>query len=334
MTDTHQHPTQHIPARDVPVPPTVSREAQAVLSMGPQPVKPWPPLDDRDAVQAHIDEVVGQVPEGAEGPMVSSVYGSASTGVSCSTERIDAHGVGVWVATPEGVPAEDRRVYLALHGAWIYGGGEMARSGAVMTAGAMGAKTWVVDYRMPPHHPYPAPLDDCVSAYRALLEEHRPEDIIVGGVSGGGNLTVATLLRARDEGLPLPAAAVAVTPVLDLTQASDTQHTNRGVDRALDQDLEGIITLYSDGHDLRDPYLSPIFGDFAKGFPPTILTSGTRDFLLSDTVRLHRALLAAGVPAELHVWEAAPHFMFLGAAPEDHERAAQIRTFCERQWAK
>lgn len=62
-------------------------------------------------------------------------------------------------------------------------------------------------------------------------------------------------------------------------------------------------------------------------------TTGTRDFLLSDTVRLHRALLSAGVPAELHVWEAAPHFMFLGMAPEDHERAAQIRTFCEQRWA-
>jgi monoterpene epsilon-lactone hydrolase len=336
MTDIHQRPIQHIPARDIPVPRTVSKEAQAALSMGPQPSKPWPPLDDRDAVQAQIDEVVAQVPEGAEGAMVSGVYGFASTGVSCSTERIDARGVGVWVATPEGVTAEDRRVYLALHGAWIYGGGEMARSGAVVTAGAMGARTWVVDYRMPPHHPYPAPLDDCVSAYRALLEEHRPEDIIVGGVSAGGNLTVATLLRARDEGLPLPAAAVAVTPGTDLTRASDTHYTNMGVDPALNQgrDQEDIIALYTNGHDLRDPYVSPVFGDFAKGFPPTILTSGTRDFLLSDTVRLHRALLAAGVPAELHVWEAAPHYMFLGTAPEDHERGAQIRAFCERQWGK
>jgi monoterpene epsilon-lactone hydrolase len=93
------------------------------------------------------------------------------------------------------------------------------------------------------------------------------------------------------------------------------------------------MELYAGGHDRRDPYISPLFGDFSEGYPPTILTSGTRDRLLSDTVRMHRALRAAGVAADLHVWEAAGHGGFLGAAPEDADRTAEVRRFVDRHWA-
>ncbi|MFE2488254.1 alpha/beta hydrolase [Streptomyces mirabilis] len=331
---TSPHPPVTVPERQVPIPATLSEPAQAVMAMGnPLTPKPWPPLDDREAVQAYIAERDGLTPPGSAGPMVASCYGTADTGVPCETERIELDAVGVYQAVPQGVAADDRRVYLVIHGAWISGGGELARSGAAMTAGALGARTWAVDYRMPPFHPFPTPLDDCLTAYRALLEHHRPEDIIIGGMSGGANLTVATILRARDEGLPLPAAAVVNTPPIDLTKAGDTHHTSQGLDISYSADeLEIVFQLYTGGHDRTDPYVSPLFGDFTKGFPSTILTTGTRDFLLSDTVRLHRKLLAADVPAELHVWEGAPHFMFLGMAPEDHERAAQVRKFCERHW--
>ena len=328
------HPPTRVPAREIPIPATLSEAAQAVTAMGtPLTPKPWPVLEDREAVQAFIAERDGMVPEGAGGPMVASCYGTADAGVHCETERIELGDVGVYQAVPDGLGAEDRRVYLVIHGAWISGGGEVARQGAAMTAGSLGARTWAVDYRMPPFHPFPTPLDDCLTAYRALLKDHRPEEIIIGGMSGGANLTVATILRARDEGLPLPAAAVVNTPPIDLTKAGDTHQTSQGIDISYNEaELEIVFKLYTDGHDRLDPYVSPLFGDFTKGFPPTILTTGTRDFLLSDTVRLHRKLLTAGVPAELHVWEGAPHFMFLGMAPEDHERAAQVREFCERQW--
>ena len=92
----------------------------------------------------------------------------------------------------------------------------------------------------------------------------------------------------------------------------------------------GALLLYAGGHDLTDPYVSPVFGDFSPGFPPTLLASGTRDLLLSDTVRLHRALRAAHVTAELHVFEAAPHGFFRGQAPEDRELDREVRDFIER----
>jgi len=115
------------------------------------------------------------------------------------------------------------------------------------------------------------------------------------------------VLRARDEGLPVPAAVVLLTPAVDLTESGDSHQTNLGLDPLLPGSGRPAFLLYAAGQDLTHPYLSPLNGDFTKGFPPAILTTGTRDMLLSDTVRMHRALRTAGIPAELHVTEAAGH---------------------------
>ena len=127
----------------------------------------------------------------------------------------------------------------------------------------------------------------------------------------------------------MPAAAILLSPGTDLTCSGDTFQTNRGVDTVL-TDSEGIpLKLYAGGHDPTHPYLSPVNGDFSRGFPPTLLASGTRDVLLSDTVRLHRALRAADIRAELHVLEAAPHGFFRGTTPEDVELAREVRLFID-----
>ena len=127
--------------------------------------------------------------------------------------------------------------------------------------------TWAVDYRMPPLHPFPAGLDDCVAVFRKALEERAPADIFVGGGSAGGNLAAALILRAKDEGLPMPAALVLGTPEVDLTESGDSFHTNLGFDHVLSP-LMSVNLLYANGHDLTEPYLSPLFGDLT-GFPPT-----------------------------------------------------------------
>jgi acetyl esterase/lipase len=120
-----------------------------------------------------------------------------------------------------------------------------------------------------------------------------------------------------------------MTPCVDLTEASDSLQTNLGLDPLIRRSAKPAFDLYGDRHDLTNPYLSPLFGDFTKGFPPTILTTGTRDMLLSDTVRMHRALRAAGIPAELHVTEAGGHGGFFGMAPEDEAIAGEIRRFID-----
>jgi epsilon-lactone hydrolase len=221
-------------------------------------------------------------------------------------------------------------IYLDIHGgALILGGGELCR--LVSRAMALGRPmiTWSVDYRMPPTYPYPASLDDCCAVYRRLLEERSPKDIFVGGVSAGGNLAAALMLRAKDEGWPMPAGLVLRTPEVDLTESGDTFRTLNGIDNAL-QPLMRTNLLYANGADLADPYLSPLFGDL-RGFPPTYLQSGTRDLFLSNTVRMHRRLLAAGVEAELHVFEAMPHGGFGGGTPEDMDLAQSVLAFLERR---
>jgi epsilon-lactone hydrolase len=122
---------------------------------------------------------------------------------------------------------------------------------------------------------------------------------------------------------------VLLTPESDLTESGDTFETNRFIDVVLHDRLREAIALYADGHDLRDPYLSPVFGDFGRGFPPTLLISGTRDLFLSNTVLLHRALRRAGCDADPHVFEAMPHAFF--GTPEDAESLAEQIAFLDRK---
>jgi acetyl esterase/lipase len=179
---------------------------------------------------------------------------------------------------------------------------------------------------MPVDHPYPAALDDCMAVYRALLKEKKPEAIVVCGGSAGGNLAAALLLRARDEGLPMPAGALLMTPELDLTESGDSFNTLLGHDVVLTQRLMVMNLLYADGADLKHPYLSPLFGD-VSAFPPTLLQAGTRDIFLSNAVVMHRKLRKAGVRAELHVWEGMPHGGFDGTTPEDSEVGVEMKAF-------
>jgi acetyl esterase/lipase len=324
--DSSARPVLHVPAREIPVPASVSPEAQAVLAAGPAGppgADDYPPLDDHAAWRAYIAE---------KDEFILERFAAITAGAAI--EDLDVDGVPVYAAVPPpGVPDDDRRVYLDIHGgAWIQGRGAVCRAMAPAVAARIGARVWTVDYRMPPEHPYPAGLDDCLTVYRRLLEQRSPEEIAVGGASAGGNLAAALMLRVRDEGLPLPAAVVLSTPATDLTGAGDSWAANAGLDNLLTGEVRAPVELYAAGHDQREPYLSPLFGDLDKGFPPAILLSGTRDRLLSDTVRMHRALRAAGLPAELHVFEAAGHGMFLGTAPEDREHAAEIRRFLAVHW--
>lgn len=322
--DSVSFPVLRVPARDIPVPAHLSLPAQHMLANMRMSNPPWPPVDDKQAwrdLQAMMD---------AQGLQVLREIGARFEG---SSREIEAGGARVFEIVPAGLEGA-AEVFLDIHGgSLIWGGGESCRAMGTATAAMVRAKVWSVDYRLPPDHPYPAPLDDCVAAYRALLDQTPAAKIVVGGASAGGNLAAALVLRARDEGLPLPAAVVLNTPELDLTESGDSFNTNLGVDTALTSRLMPANLVYANGHDLSDPYLSPLFGDFSRGFPPTFLQTGTRDLFLSNTVRMHRALRAAEIEAELHVFEAATHIMFIDA-PESEERTREVRRFVDRHWKR
>lgn len=303
-----------VPARDIPFPRSISAEAQAALRR----------LVNADGVPLNALHGVPP-PEDFEGWMrlkasADAQYGAAMAQVAgqlrATVETVRFDSATVHIATPAEPLAGDG-IYLDLHGgALVFGGGEVCRIGA----------------RMQAEHPYPAALDDGLAVYRQLLRRHPAHRIVIGGRSAGGNLAAAMVLRARDEGLPLPAALVLLSPEVDLTESGDSFALNQLVDVLLPQSLMPHNRLYAAGADLAHPYLSPLFGDFSRGFVPTFIQSGTRDLFQSNAVRLHRALRRAQVPCELHIFEGMPHGGFMGA-PEDRELRAEVARFVHAQLA-
>jgi len=198
-------------------------------------------------------------------------------------------------------------------------------------ADELGLRTFSVDYRTPPSNPFPAALEDGAAVYRELLAGAGGRRIVIGGSSAGANLAAAVTLLIRDRGLPPPAAVVLLTPEADLTEAGDTFRTNELLDVTLKTGLPECNALYAGGRALTDPYVSPLFADFSRGFPPTLVQSGTRDLFLSNSVLMHRKLRRAGIEAELHVWEAMPHGGFgFGSVPENEEIGEEVRRFIAR----
>ncbi|MGO8862582.1 MAG: alpha/beta hydrolase [Acidimicrobiales bacterium] len=312
------------PPSKVPVPSGLSPEARRYLTSA-DPYGDSPEPTDLADTGAWIRWVKSR-----DRVIVERIGSMLPPDLPLERSEFELNGVTTYVLRPNHVPdGPETPIYLDIHGGGlIMGGGEACR--LMASGGALGRSmiTWAVDYRMPPLHPYPAGLDDCVAVYRKALEERLPADIFVGGGSAGGNLAAALILRAKDEGLSMPAALVLGTPEVDLTESGDSFHTNLGFDHVLSP-LMNVNLLYANGRDLTEPYLSPLFGDLT-GFPATFLQTGTRDLFLSNTVRMHRKLRAAGVEAELHVGEAMPHGGFGGTTPEDRELADELAEFLER----
>lgn len=321
-------PPREIPARRLPVPDTVSPQLRPVIGA------PFPPGWD-------------SIPRDAAGWRALQAQSAASVEphllalrqhLKVQVESGRVAGVPVFVITPEELPAANRdRLLVHLHGGgYVLYPGEAGAGEGMMMAGYGRFRVISVDYRMAPDFPFPAALDDAASVWRALVARHDPRRMAVFGASAGGGLTLALMLRAKAQGLPLPAAIAPGTPWCDLTGAGDSRQANAFVDNVLVSDAGWVgaaAGLYADGHDLRDPLISPLYGDFS-GFPPAILTSGTRDLLLSDTVRAHRKLRQAGVEAALQVFEGQSHAQFLfPGVPETEEAFAEIARFFDRHLA-
>jgi acetyl esterase/lipase len=253
-----------------------------------------------------------------------------------SVERTELGGVGAFIITPAIVAPENRdRLLMHLHGGcYMLNPGEAGLGEAILMAGIGRFKVISIDYRMPPAAYFPAAHDDALAGWKAVSAMGDPSRMAIFGTSAGGALTLATVLRARDQGLPLPGAIASGTPMADTTKIGDTFYTNEGLDNVLmsrDGFCDAATKVYANGHALSDPLLSPIYGDYA-GFPPAILTSGTRDLLLSNTVRVHRKLRQAGVEAVLQVFEGQSHaqYLFDADAPETREAFEEIARFFDR----
>ena len=268
----------HIEARVIPLPTSVSEAARRFLAT------PFPPFQEPE-----LSDAAGWKLDGRRGRQDVPAFGGpgARRQGGQRAPRGTGEGFVVQVATPQTLRRPDW-AHLSIHGgSWVFLGGDYVKADAALYAKAFGCTTYSLDYRMPPDHPFPAAVDDAYAAYREMLKRHDPAKIVISGGSAGGSIAAAVTLKARDNGLPMPGAVVLLTGSLDMTRSGDSIRANDGVDTVL-RPFGKAGTLYANGHDLNDPYLSPLFGDFTKGFPPTLLQTGTRDLLLSDSVRMHR----------------------------------------------
>jgi epsilon-lactone hydrolase len=319
------------PAKKIPVPTEdVSPQLQALIKA------PYPPSLDADPKTPQEWTAFGIQ---RTQPILAALPGlEEKLGVTVEPSTIA--GVKVFIVTPRVIPPTNQeRLLVHVHGGgWLFMPGESGTMEAVLMAGFGGFKVISIDYRTLPDGPYPAALDDAIAVWKAAVKMAKPRNMAIFGTSTGGNLTLAMVLRAKDEKLPLPAAIAPCAPWADQDRIGDSYNTNEWVDNVLvswDSWLGRAAKLYANGHDLKEPYISPIYGDFTN-FPPTILTSGTRDLFLSNVVRSHRKLKRAGVVAELNVYEGMSHAQFedFRITPESREVYTDIAQFFDRYLGK
>jgi monoterpene epsilon-lactone hydrolase len=232
-------------------------------------------------------------------------------------------GVTTAEVTVDGI--ESRHVVLYFHGGvYVMGDAALAADLASQVGRRTDAKVISVDYRLAPEDPYPAAIDDALAAYEALLDNgNASSDIVLAGESAGGALAVATMVNARDQGLPLPAAAFVMSPYADLTLAGTTMETKREVDPLMSREaLQARVTDYTAGQDAALGLISPIFADLS-GLPPLIIQAGTHEVLLDDAVRLARQAATADVEVTLDITPRVPH-VFQAYYPILDEAAAAL----------
>jgi monoterpene epsilon-lactone hydrolase len=317
---------RQVPAKTVPVPTDVSPELQKLIAA---PYTPdwnaqWKTgAEWRTAANKRAAQVM---------PLIAPMEQRLGVTVQPST----MNGVRVYIVTPNDIPPEHRdKVLIHIHGGCyeLYPG-ESGTTEAIIMAGLGHYKVISVDYRMPPEAYFPAALDDVTSVYKTVLKTNDAKNVGVLGTSAGGALVLELMLRAKQEGLRMPGAIAPGTPMSDLTKTGDSFYTNEKVDNVLvsrNGFCDAAAVVYAHGHDLKDPLLSPVYGDM-HGFPPAILTTGTRDLLLSNTVRVHRKLREAGIDAQLEVFDGMSHaqYQFDDRIPETKEAFGEITQFFDK----
>jgi acetyl esterase/lipase len=238
-------------------------------------------------------------------------------------------GVPTAEITVDGI--EPRHVVLYFHGGvYVMGDAFLAAELASQVGRRTDARVLSVDYRLAPEHPYPAAVDDALAAYEDLLHNGiASSDIAFAGESAGGGLAIATLVNARDHGLPLPAAAFVMSPYVDLTLAGTTLETRREVDPLLSRELlEPRVADYTAARDAALGLISPLFADLS-GLPPLIIQAGSHEVLLDDAVRLAGQAAIADVGVTLDITPGVPHVFqayhpILDEAGAALDRAGQV----------
>ena len=222
------------------------------------------------------------------------------------------------------------RAVLYLHGGGYTAGGlDYAKGFGGLLAAQTGVSVLCAAYRLAPEHKFPSAQDDAMDAYQYLLDAgYAPQNIAIAGESAGGGLALSLTLRIRDEGKPMPACIVAISPWADLTLSGSSYNNNVRLDPTLIREsLAYYVIAYAAGHE-DEAYVSPILGDFA-GFPPTLLFAGSDEILLSDAKTVYKRLKKAGTECKLVVEEGMWHVYPLYGTPEGKRALEEMSLFIQ-----
>lgn len=249
-------------------------------------------------------------------------------------QETEIAGVPVLMVQPSKNRNPDQ-VLLNFHGGgWTQDAGSKTEN--IPIAALTGRTIVAVRYRLSPENPYPASVDDCLAVYRKLLETHDPKNIVVFGTSAGASTTAQLAVRLKRDGIPLPAALGMFSMISDFSRMGESMsHLNPLIAGPSKEELEaGQKDMLARGQDPKDPMLSPLYADLS-GLPPTLLMSGTRDLLLSQTVLMHRAMLEAGDEVQLVVFEGMWHAHWAYLDLPESKAAFEIQArFIEKHLAK
>ncbi len=237
-----------------------------------------------------------------------------------------------WLRAPGSQPG---RAILYLHGGgYVMGSLTTHRSLAGEFSRAAQAAILLIDYRLAPEHPFPAAVEDGVASFKWLLDQgFAAKNLAIAGDSAGGGLTAATLVSARDQKVPLPAAAVCISPWSDMTCSNESYKTRAEADPMVGSgNIGDMAKLYLQGKDPKHPYASPNFADL-RSLPPLLIQVGNDEVLLDDSIKLHEKAKADGVDSTLEVWEHMIHVWhaFHPMLPEGKQGIERVGAFLREQ---
>lgn len=308
------------------IPSTVSKEAQEMLK-GEPPV--LVPKSKREWQKAWKGSLAGA--DEARRTLLKAFPATVEGSVLAGGEHL--------LITPKSLdPDTKSRILVYIHGGahTLYSPGSTLAV-ALRAAHFTRARGLSVRYPLAWQKPHPATRDVAVSVYKELLKSTKSRHIAMFGDSAGGALVMSTVLRVRDLGLPMPAVLGLIFPWADVTKTGDSLTRNgRGDDPLLDYEatLAASAKIYGAKQNLKDPSVSPIYADFTKGFPPSYISTGTRDLFLSHCARLQRKLTDAGIENRLMLHEGMWHVFQSFDLPETPAAYRGMATFFEQRWAR
>ncbi|MEE9287162.1 MAG: alpha/beta hydrolase [Gammaproteobacteria bacterium] len=314
------------------IPTTVSEEAAAIIRMLPDPsLKPAAPAHDDIKAWTAIQREMAAIGIKRSKPIVDKLDPIVTD--------MKLGGVPVLDIKPRNWK-DNGKVMLYTHGgAYTLFGAHSTLGSAALMAATTGLRVISIDYTLAPHARWQQTTDQVVSVFKALREQgYAMKDMAIYGDSAGGSLAAGSVLKMRDKGVGMPAAVVLWSPWSDITDTGDSYVTLKRADPAYlyDSQLKTSADAYADPKDQKHPYVSPVYGDYSKGFPPTLIQGGSKEIFLSNFIRHYQALDTAGQIVKLDIYEGMIHVFqaALAGTPESKIALGKVDAFLKQHLGK